>query len=276
MSLKAGLALLKAELGKVWARPILEITVALMAVMATYLVQPITRVVNQSIFSLTLQSVVTENVSSVVSSLMLPLVVMCAVLMSLSFARDYESGLMQSILSAPVSRKMLFTVKFFAVVLPLALLTWIFTTFFVGLTFYSSPWIVLQFSLFALPVVFLFLMLCGSISVLVALVVKRTIPAVLTSFLVNFALWFPTTIITGIAFVQGASYANYLCLTPYKGALVFLDKLLGIVPKINSDYSYALEVTHNASDFGALQIVYVCILVIPLFVYFSRRFEICE
>ncbi len=276
MSLKAGLALLKAELGKVWARPILEITVALMAVMATYLVQPITRVVSHSDFSVTLQSVVAENVSSVVSSLMLPLVVMCAVLMSLSFARDYESGLMQSILSAPVSRKMLFTVKFFAVVLPLALLTWIFTTFFVGLTFYSSPWLVLQFSLFALPVAFLFLMLCGSIGVLVALIVKRTIPAVLTAFLVNFALWYPTTIITGIAFIRGDFFANYLCLTPYKGALVFLDKLLGTEPKILPDYAYALELSLSAVDFGALLIVSVCILVIPLFVYFSRRFEICE
>jgi len=276
LSLKAGLALLKAEMGKVWARPILEITVALMAVMATFLVQPITKIVSHSDFSVTLQSVVTGNVSSVVSSLMLPLVVMCAVLMSLSFARDYESGLMQSILSEPVSRKMLFTVKFFAVVLPLALLTWIFTTFFVGLTFYSSPWLVLQFSLFALPVAFLFLMLCGSISVLIALVVKRTIPAVLTAFLVNFSIWFPTTIITGNALIEGASYANYLCLTPYKGALVFLDKLLGIEPKIISDYAYALELSLNASDFGTLMIVYVCILVIPLFIYFSRRFEICE
>jgi ABC-type transport system involved in multi-copper enzyme maturation permease subunit len=276
LSLKAGLALLKAELGKVWARPILEITVALMAVMATYLVQPITRVVSHSNFSVTLQSVVTENVSSVVSSLMLPLVVMCAVLMSLSFARDYESGLMQSILSAPVSRKILFTVKFFAVVLPLTLLTWIFTTFFVGLTFYSSPWIVLQFSLFALPVSFLFLMLCGGISVLVALVVKRTIPAVLTAFLVNFSIWYPTTILTIHAFKSGAIYANYLCLLPYNGSLAFLDKLLGIVPMIDSEYAYALEISLTASDFGALQIGYVCILAIPLFVYFSRRFEICD
>jgi ABC-type transport system involved in multi-copper enzyme maturation permease subunit len=276
LSFKAGLALLKAEIGKVWARPILEITVALMAVMATLLVQPITKIVSHSNFSVVIQSIVTENVSSVVSSLMLPLVVMCAVLMSLSFARDYESGLMQSILSAPVSRKMLFTVKFFAVVLPLTLLTWIFTTFFVGLTFYSSPWLVLQFSLFALPVAFLFLMFCGSISVLIALMVKRTIPAVLTAFLVNFSIWYPTTIITGSALIEGASYANYLCLTPYKGALVFLNKLLGIVPMITSDYADAFELSLSAGDFGALLIVYVCILLIPLFVYFSRRFEICE
>ena len=276
MSGRVGLALLKAEVGKVWARPILEVTVALMAVMATFLVQPITKIVSHSNFSVLIQSIMAENVSSVVSSLMLPLVVMCAVLMSLSFARDYESGLMQSILSAPVSRKMFFTVKFFAVVLPLALLTWIFTTFFVGLTFYSSPWLVLQLSLFALPVAFLFLMFCGSIGALVALVVKRTIPAVLTAFLVNFALWFPTTIITEVAFKEGAIYANYLCLAPYNGALVFLDKSLGIVPKISSDYAGALELSLSAVDFGALLIVYVSILVVPLFVYFWRGFEICE
>jgi hypothetical protein len=146
----------------------------------------------------------------------------------------------------------------------------------VGLTFYSSPWLVLQLSLFALPVAFLFLMFCGSIGALVALVVKRTIPAVLTAFLVNFALWFPTTIITEVAFKEGAFYANYLCLTPYNGALVFLDKSLGIVPKISSEFADALEISLSAVDFGALLIVYVSILMVPLFVYFWRRFEICE
>jgi len=201
---------------------------------------------------------------------------MCAVLMSLSFARDYEQGMMQSLLSVPVSRESFFTVKFVAVILPLTLLSWGFTTFFVGLTFYSSPWLVLQLSFFALPVSLLSLMFCGGLSVLIALTIKRTIPSVLTALLANFFFWFPTTMSTASSLWEGAGYANYLCLTPYKGALVFLDKLLGIEPKIISDYAYALELSLNASDFGTLMIVYVCILVIPLFIYFSRRFEICE
>ncbi len=50
MSGRVGLALLKAEIGKVWARPILEITVALMAVMGTFFVQPFTKIVCHSNF----------------------------------------------------------------------------------------------------------------------------------------------------------------------------------------------------------------------------------
>jgi len=273
MSVKVCWALLRSEMSKVWAKPILELTVAFMAVMAIFMVQPFTEIVDHSKFSIFFQSALTGSISHIVSSLMLSLVVMCGVLMALSFAKDYESGLMQSILSVPVSRKMFFVAKFFAVVLPLALLSWVLTTFFVGLTFYSSPWLVLQLSFYVLPITFLSLMFCGGIGVLVALLVKRSIPAVLTSLLANFFFWFLTTIDTSPS--GGASYANYLCLTPYKGALVFLNKLLGIVPK-GISMTDTLEVTLSTGTFGVLLIFYACILVIPLFVYFSRRFEICE
>ena len=284
MSVRAGLALLKAEMGKVWGRPILEITVALMAVITIFSVSPLTEIVRHSDFSAAFQSAITGSVSATVASLMLPWVIMCGVLMSLSFARDYEQGLMQSLLSVPVSRKSLFTVKFIAVILPLTLLSWGFTTFFVGLTFYSSPWLVLQLSFFALPVSFLSLMFCGGISVLIALTIKRTIPSVLTALLANFFFWFPTTMSTASSLWEGASYANYLCLTPYKGALVFLDKLLGIVPRgLNATptngslpLADALEYSLPAGSFAVLAVFYACVLVIPMFVYFCRRFEICE
>ena len=184
---------------------------------------------------------------------------------------------MQSLLSVPVSRKLFFTVKFVAVILPLTLLSWGFTTFFVGLTFYSSPWLVLQLSFFALPVSLLSLLFCGGISVLIALTIKRTIPSVLTALLANFFFWFPTTISTNTALYEGASYANYLCLTPYKGALVFLDKLLGAVPMgVTESMRDALEYSLTWDSFGILLVFYAFVLVIPMFVYFCKRFEICE
>ena len=84
--------------------------------------------------------------------------------------------------------------------------------------------------------------------------------------------------------MEGAEYANYLCLTPYKGALVFLDKLLGIAPigidmvpiGRSSSLADALEYSLPAGSFAVLLVFYACVLVIPMFVYFSRRFEICE
>ncbi|MDR0460859.1 MAG: hypothetical protein LBH62_05430 [Nitrososphaerota archaeon] len=276
MSFRAGLSLLRVEIGKVWGRPILEITVALMAVLTLMSVEPITDIVGHSAFSEVFRSAVMGSVSVTVASLMLPWVIMCGVLMALSFAKDYESGLMQSLLSMPISRKMFFVVKFFAVVLPLVLLSWVLTTFFVGLSFYSDPWIVLQLSFFVLPVSFLSLLFCGGLGVLVALVVKRSIPAVLTSLLVNFFIWYPTTINTRLALMEGVGYANYLCLTPHDGALVFLDRLLGIVPHVMPQIENALVYTLPTSSFAILLVFYACILVIPMFVYFSRRFEICE
>jgi ABC-type transport system involved in multi-copper enzyme maturation permease subunit len=272
-----GLALLKAELGKVWGRPILEITIALMAVMTVASIKQLTMISSQSNFSVAFQSAVAENVSATVTSLLLPLVIMCAVLMSLSFARDYEQGMIQSLLSVPISRKLLFTVKFVAIVLPLMLLSWFFATFFVGITFYSNPWLVLQYSFFALPVTFLAMMFCGGIGVLVSLIIKRAIPSVLTALLVNIFFWFPTTISIETELLMGNSYAGYLCLTPYRGALVFLDKLLGVAPKtLMPQVTDALEFSLSGGSFGVLAVFYACIVVIPVLVYFCRRFEIRE
>jgi hypothetical protein len=114
--------------------------------------------------------------------------------------------------------------------------------------------------------------------------IKRTIPAVLTALLANFFFWFPSTMSTASLLWEGAGYANYLCLTPYKGALVFLDKLLGIVPigldSIPANGSLrladALEFSLPAGSFAVLLVFYALVLVIPMFVYFTRRFEICE
>jgi ABC-type transport system involved in multi-copper enzyme maturation permease subunit len=264
-------------MGKIWARPILEITVVLMAVMSVSVIRPFTEFYKQAAFSDAFQTFLSKSVSGTVTSLMLPLIVMCAVLLSLSFARDYESGLMQSILSTPVSRKSFFVVKFFAVVLPLTLLSWFFTTFFVGITFYSNPWLVLHFSFFALPVSFLSLMFCGSLGILVALIIKRVIPAVLTALLANFFLVFLTLIDIQYAYYTfGAWFADHLCLTPYNGSLVFLDKLLGIQPSVPFGLSEPLVSSISVGGFGVLTIFWACILVVPLFVYFCRRFEMCE
>jgi len=76
---------------------------------------------------------------------------------------------------------------------------------------------------------------------------------------------------------EGVGYANYLCLTPYKGALVLLDKLLGIVPKIvTPSMAESLEYNLSAGSFAVMLVFYACALVIPMFVYYFRRFEICE
>ncbi|NLE06139.1 MAG: ABC transporter permease subunit [Crenarchaeota archaeon] len=276
MSARKSLALLKVEMEKVWSRPILEITIALMIIMAIMYTGPLTGIFPLLEFDAALNSALIGSVSSTANSLMFPCVIMCAVLMTLSFARDYEQGMMQSILSVPVSRGVYFVVKFFAVVLPLVLLSWGVTAFLVGLTFYSSPWLVLQSSFFVLPFSFLTLMFCGGISVLIALIIKRTIPSVLTAMLANFFLWFLTNLDTYQLLEEGVSYANFLCLTPYKGALLFLDRSLGISSRYANRFPDALEFSLSGEWFGILMVFYAFVLVVPLFVYFSRRFEICE
>ena len=246
-----------------------------MALMSVSSIAPFTQIVQKTISAQVFQSMIAQSVSATVSSLMLPLIIMCAILTSLSFARDYEQGMMQSTLSLPVSRKLYFITKFAAVILPLTLLAWFFTTFFVIITFYSNALLALQLSFFALPVSFLFLMFCGSLGVLIALTIKRTIPTVLATMLTNFFLWFTASVNTSYALSVGGDFANYLALNPYKTSLIFLNKLLNF-KEMTASQTGTFESTLPVEFYGILAIVYAFILTIPIFIYFYRRFEICE
>jgi ABC-type transport system involved in multi-copper enzyme maturation permease subunit len=81
--------------------------------------------------------------------------------MALSFARDYEQGLMQTLLSSPVSRSSLFIIKFLAVIVPLVFLSWGFTTLIMVLNFYldtAALFTILGVTAWILPFMLLALM----------------------------------------------------------------------------------------------------------------------
>jgi len=187
--------------------------------------------------------------------------------MSLSFARDYEQGLMQSMLSLPISRTSLFTMKFLAVILPLTFLSWGFVIFFSILNYYSNLFLVIQFVIFALPIALLALMFYGGLATIVSLVIKRTIPSALTAMLTGFFFWFITTLDTQAI----GNTAEYLALTPYKTPLVLLDRTMGVIFPPGS-----LEISLPIWVFVTLTLIYASIFVLLSFVYFVRRFEVRE
>ena len=114
------------------------------------------------------------------------------------------------------------------------------------------------------------------ISVLIALMIKRTIPSVLAGMLTNFFFWFIASVNSNYANSLGEDFANYLCLTPYKGSLVFLDKLLGIENNVAPSFVNSLQNSLSVDSFGVLSVFYACVFVIPTCIYFCRRFEIRE
>ena len=261
------LVLFGAEMKKVWNRPILELTIVLLGLISVSSIQTLTQISVSTEATVAFQSLVVNGVSGIITQQMLPLIILCSILMSLSFARDYEQGLMQTLLSSPVSRASFFIAKFIAVILPLACLAWGFVVFFIALNYYSNIFLVLQFTAMAFPFILLSLFFFGSIAALVSLAIKRTIPSALTCMLIGLFFWFITT----LTYDTIGTIANYLVLTPYKAPLITLDRLIGI--------NYSAETVAGslpAWNFAFLTLLYACIILFPTYLYFTRRFEIRE
>lgn len=264
---KTGSALLGIEMKKVWSRPILELSVILIALMSVSAIQTLNIIIIPSEAQSIFQSMVNNGVSNIMDLQMLPLIIVCSILISLSFARDYEQGLMQSLLSSPISRAKLYTIKLVAVLLPLTFLSWGFVFLFSALNYYSDFFVVIQSNLFVLPITFLSLMFYGGIATFVSLVIKRTIPSALTAMLAGFFFWFITTLNTDSI----GSIADYLVLTPYKAPLVLLGRINGL--------SYPVGTIENSLplwNLAFLVFFYAVIFVFPTFLYFTRRFEVRE
>ena len=93
------LALLKAEIRKVWGRPIFELAVALVFFISLNSVQTLFEITTFSGIQSEISRLVIFSLIRITGAQMLPLVLLCGILVSLSFARDYEQGQMQTLLS---------------------------------------------------------------------------------------------------------------------------------------------------------------------------------
>lgn len=260
-------AFFKAEMKKVWSRPILELAVILIAIISFSAISTLVWVGAQSQSQLEFQTLVVNGISAILNRQMQPLIILCSILMALSFARDYEQGLLQSMLSLPISRSSLFATKFLAVIIPLTFLSWGFIILFSMLNYYSNPVLVIQFSIIALPIAFLSLLFYGGLATLISLILKRTIPSALTAMLAGFFFWFITTLNTQTI----GNTAGFLSLTPFKAPLVLLDRTIGVQGLPGS-----LESSLPIWIFVTLTTIYAIILVFPSFIYFVRRFEVRE
>lgn len=263
------LTLLKAELQKVWSRPIFELTLGLVFLISLNSTSTLFEIATQSDLQSKFSTLVAESFVNIMSFQMLPLVLFCGLIVSLSFARDYEQGQMQTLLSLPVSRASLFAVKFAAVVIPLALVSWGVTVFVVLLNFSTAAnnLVVIQSAAWALPITFLAVMFYAGLAVVISLALKRTIPSVLTTLITGFFVSFVTTLRVEVI----GDIANYLVFTPYKAPTVALGRVLGM------KYPEAgLENALPAWGFLVLIVFYALLLLVPAYLYFTRKFEVKE
>ena len=261
------LTLLKADMRKVWSRPTLELVVGLVFFISITSVQTLFEV---TAISADFYSVITETIVRITTTQMLPLVILSGILLSLSFARDYEQGLMQTLLSLPVSRTSIFAVKFVAVVFPLTLISWGITLFIIAMNYFtaSSALLVFQLSFWALPVMLFAVMFYAGLASLIALVLKKTITSTLVTVLAGFFVWFITTLTPEVL----GPIADYLVFSPYAAPLWALKRLFGTRP-----YSEpGLEMNLPPWGFFILIIFYAIVFLVPTYIYFTRKFEVKE
>ena len=259
--------LLKADMRKVWSRPTFELAVGLAFFISITSVQTLFEVTT---VSADFYSVITETLVRVTTTQMLPLVILSGILVSLSFARDYEQGLMQTLLSLPVSRTSIFAVKFVAVVLPLILLSWGITLFIMVMNYFTaaSGLLVLQLSFWALPVTLFAVMFYAGLASLIALALKKTITSTLATVLAGFFVWFITTLTPEVL----GPIADYLVFSPYAAPLWALKRLFGTRPMSEP----GLEMNLPPWGFFILIIFYAFVFLVPTYIYFTKKFEVKE
>ena len=264
------LELLKAEIRKVWGRPIFELAVALVFFISLNSVQTLFEISTFPRLQSEISRLVAFSLIRITGAQMLPLVLLCGILVSLSFARDYEQGQMQTLLSLPVSRTSLFTIKFVAVVLPLTLLSWALTLLVLLLNYCSNAAnsIVVQSAFWALPVTFLGVMFYAGLAAMIALALKRTIASVLTTVLAGFFVWFISTLTPEMI----GSIADYLVFTPYKAPIMTLERVFDV----SFIHEPGLETTVPQWGFFLLLIFYAVMFLVPTYLYFTKKFEVKE
>ena len=261
------LTLLKADMRKVWSRPTFELAVALIFFMSITRVQTLFQV---SVGGAGFYSVITETLVGITSTQMLPLVILSGILVSLSFARDYEQGLMQTLLSLPVSRTSIFAVKFVAVVLPLTLISWVLTLFIIVMNYFTaeSSLLVFQLSFWALPVTLFAVMFYAGLASLIALALKKAITSTLVTVLAGFFVWFITTLTSDVL----GPIADYFVFSPYAAPLWALKRLFGTRPMSEP----GLEMNLPPWGFFVLIFFYAVVFLVPSYLYFTKWFEVKE
>ncbi|MGD2066782.1 MAG: ABC transporter permease subunit [Candidatus Bathyarchaeota archaeon] len=261
--------LLKADMRKVWSRPTFELAVGLVFFMSITSVQTLFKVTTVTGLDSAFNTIVTDFLVRIINTQMLPLVILSGILVSLSFARDYEQGLMQTLLSLPVSRTSIFTVKFVAIVLPLTLLSWGITLFIMVMNYFTAAngLLVLQVTFWALPVTLFAVMFYAGLASLIALALKKTITSTLTTVLAGFFVSFITTLTPEVL----GPIADYLVFSPYAAPLWTLKRVLDI-----RNPEPGLEVNLPPWGFFLLIIFYAVVFLVPTYLYFTKRFEVRE
>jgi ABC-type transport system involved in multi-copper enzyme maturation permease subunit len=260
------LALLKAEIRKVWGRPIFELAVGLVFLISLNSVNTLFEV------QCGIGRVIIPSLIRITGAQLFPLVLLCGILVSLSFARDYEQGQIQTLLSLPVSRTSLFTIKFVSVVLPLTLLSWVLTLFVLLLNYCCSNTaisIVISSASWALPVTFLAVMFYAGLAAMIALVLKKTIASVLTTVFAGIFVWF----ISSLTPEMLGPAADYLVFTPYKAPMMTLERVFDVSLIMHEP---GLEATVSPAVFFLLLIFYAVVFLVPTYLYFTKKFEVKE
>ena len=127
--------------------------------------------------------------------------------------------------------------------------------------------LVLQVTFWALPITFLAIMFYAGLASLIAMVLKKTIPAVLTSVIMGFILSFVSELKTEVI----GAIADYLVFTPYKAPLVTLERVLDI-----KNPEPGLEMSLPPWGFFLLIVFYAVVFLVPTYLHFTKRFEVKE
>lgn len=257
-------SLLKAEAERVWSRPVLELTLVLVFLLSMSAIQPLISIIPPDRLETEVFSIAADSITLYAETLTLFLSIICAILAALSFAKDYEQGLLQTLLSLPLSRSLIFASKLIAITAPITLLAWATMALSLYLNFYFLPNALIKAILPALPIFFVISLLSYSIATLISLATKRILPSILASSAMVLVLFFVSNPPVGTYGTFG-----YIPYTPLKAPVMTLMRVFG-----ESYSSIVIEDLPSTWLLLTLSLTYVFVPLIVSYLFFTRKLEV--
>ena len=261
---------MKAEFKNIWSSWLLEISIFIPLFSCLIYNPHLFGIFPYEDVGIAIQEMITARTISVFHSALTFMIVICSAVSAISFARDYEKGLLQTLFSLPLSRTEIFLSKMLSIVLVSSIIVSISLTITLILDFYFAVSYLLKPILIGFLMAFAPLFFYFSLSAFIALIIRKTVASTVISIVLSYMLQ---------ALPPALSDINYYM--PDKIPIFMLCKLLGYrsTPSFHSGYGLPSTLLANAPSIELLLIllvIYSIGMMTVTYTYFIKKMELAE
>lgn len=261
--------ILKAEFRNIWSSLLLEISIITPLFISLIYNPHLFYIFPYKDVNIVIHEIVAIRTTSIFHSTLTFTIIICSVASAISFSKDYERGVLQTLLSLPLSRTEIFLSKILPIIVVSTIIVSISLSVTLILDFHFTMLYILKpicigFLLALTPLTFF-----SSLSTFIALLTKRTLASTVISIILSYILQISPPVLSPI---------NYYM--PDKIPVFILFKMMSIKESSHGFYSgYGLPLTllTNAPSIELLLILsltYSICMMLVTYLYFVKGVEL--